>query len=79
MHWGLGHGCGELAGGFMISAIGAKYTFGIFGVISFIDLFLFIVVNEVHEKCCPEEEPNDTNLKDYSPIPQKPCCGDSIH
>ncbi len=72
VHWGLGHGCGELAGGFLISAIGAKYTFGIFGVISVIDLILFILVNELHDRCCPDEEKKD-NIS-YSPLSQKPCC-----
>eukprot|EP00794_Sanderia_malayensis_P003021 gene3021-3479_t len=75
VHWGLGHGCGELAGGFLINAIGAKYTFGIFALISVADLVLFILVNALHDNCCPNDD-NKDNLA-YSPLSQKPCCQNS--
>ena len=74
VHWGLGHGCGELAGGFLISSIGAKMTFGIFGIISVVDLILFVIVNTLHDKCCPREENRHVDQSEYSQLPQKPCC-----
>lgn len=74
VHWGLGHGCGELIGGFMISGIGARKTFAIFGILSLVDLLFFVLVNILHDNCCPEEETETPNDYEYQHLAEKPCC-----
>lgn len=44
---GLGCGGGGMVGGFLISAVGCRYTFLILAIVSFIDLFLFLIVNHI--------------------------------
>ena len=58
----------------MISGIGARKTFAIFGILSITDLIFFIVVNILHDKCCPEDEKENTNMYEYTPLESKPCC-----
>lgn len=56
VHWGLGHGSGELIGGFFISSFGASKTFAIFGALSLIDMGLYILVEKFASK---DENPNE--------------------
>ena len=58
----------------MISGIGAKKTFGIFGVLSVVDLLCFVLVNVLHDKCCPEDENKEIMKSDYTKLAEKPCC-----
>ena len=74
VHWGLGHGCGELAGGFLITAIGARKTFGIFGTLSLLNLAVFMTVNVLHDKFCADGTLKDKVNEDYVIIQDQPCC-----
>lgn len=47
VHWGLGHGSGELIGGFLISNFGAPTTFAIFGTFSLVIMGTYILVNHL--------------------------------
>ena len=47
VHWGLGHGSGELLGGFLISTFGASPTFAIFGAFSLVIMAAYIIVNKL--------------------------------
>ena len=47
VHWGLGHGSGELIGGFLISNFGAPTTFAIFGAFSLVIMGIYILVNHL--------------------------------
>ncbi|XP_065666036.1 major facilitator superfamily domain-containing protein 6 [Hydra vulgaris] len=48
VHWGLGHGIGELIGGFMVSWVGAAMTFNIFGVLTILELLVFALINHLN-------------------------------
>ena len=50
VHWGLGHGVGELIGGFMVSSMGAASTFNIFGVLTLFHLLIFWLINNYSRK-----------------------------
>lgn len=50
VHWGLGHGCGELLGGFMVSWVGAAMTFNLFGVATIIELLFFVLLNSLNSR-----------------------------
>ncbi|XP_057292972.1 major facilitator superfamily domain-containing protein 6-like [Hydractinia symbiolongicarpus] len=50
IHWGLGHGCGELLGGFMVSWIGGAMTFNVFGALTLLQLLIFMSVNYCSQK-----------------------------
>ena len=50
MHWGLGHGSGELIGGYFISSFGASKTFAIFGALSLVDMGLYMLVERFAPK-----------------------------
>lgn len=57
VHWGLGHGCGELIGGFMVSNLGAPQTFNIFGALTLLHLLIFWLINNYsNRKKAPYEE-----------------------
>ena len=58
----------------MISGIGARKTFLIFGILSGIDLLLFVLVNTLHNKYCPEDKNDDVLLQEYTLLTEKPCC-----
>jgi len=56
-HWGLGHGIGELIGGFMVSKLGAAATFNIFGVLTLLHLLIFWLINNyAKRKLFPRKE-----------------------
>lgn len=50
VHWGLGHGIGELIGGFMVSKLGAAATFNIFGVLTLLHLLIFWLINNYSKR-----------------------------
>ena len=58
----------------MISGIGARSTFLIFGILSVVDLILFVLVNVLHDKCCPDGQEEDRILGEYTALERKPCC-----
>ena len=69
VHWGLGHGIGELIGGFLVSWIGAKRTFIVFGFLSLADLLIFATFNVTKSKCCrPKDEEEERSDKAEEPI-----------
>lgn len=47
VHWGLGHGSGELIGGMLISSFGAPTAFSIFGSLCLILMGVYILVNRL--------------------------------
>lgn len=54
VHWGLGSGGGGIVGGLLISYVGTARSFFIFGVVSALNLLLFVLVNNwelVSRKC----------------------------
>ena len=58
----------------MISGIGARKTFLIFGILSVIDLLIFVLVNVLHDKCCPDAKEGDAVSQEYTLLSEKPCC-----
>ncbi|XP_022788560.1 major facilitator superfamily domain-containing protein 6-like [Stylophora pistillata] len=54
VHWGLGNGGGGVLGGLLITYAGATTSFLIFGVISLVDLSLFILLNNMEFFNCFE-------------------------
>ena len=58
----------------MISGIGARKTFLIFGILSVVDLIFFVLVNTLHSKCCPDAQEGDADLQEYTLLPEKPSC-----
>lgn len=63
IHWGLGHGVGELIGGFMVSSIGAAATFNIFGVLTLLHLLIFWLINNYSRKSkTNKNEDNDERI-----------------
>ncbi|XP_066927156.1 major facilitator superfamily domain-containing protein 6-like [Clytia hemisphaerica] len=65
IHWGLGHGIGELIGGFMVSSLGAAATFNIFGVLTLLHLLIFWLINNYasRKKRLAEDEVEDVANK----------------
>lgn len=49
IYWGLGLGAGGVIGGFIVSYIGLRLTFVGFGILSIVDLFLYILVNNCRQ------------------------------
>ena len=47
VHWGLGHGSGELIGGLLISTFGASTTFAIFGAFCLVLMAVYILVTNL--------------------------------
>lgn len=54
MYWGLGNGGGGVFGGLLIIYVGVIIFFFIFGVISIVDLSLFIFLNNMEFFNCFE-------------------------
>ena len=54
VHWGLGNGGGGVVGGLLITYAGATNSFLIFGIISLVDLSLFISLNNIEFFSCFE-------------------------
>ena len=52
VHWGLGNGGGGVVGGLLITYAGATTSFLIFGVVSLVDLSLFICLNNMEYFNC---------------------------
>ena len=50
VYWGLGMAVGGVLGGVMVHVIGARLTFRIEAVFSFVILLLFFAINNFHEK-----------------------------
>ena len=61
VYWGLGMAVGGVLGGTMVHVIGARMTFRLESVLSFVILVLFFAVNNFYEK---------SNW--YSQIPSEP-------
>ena len=48
VYWGLGNGTGHMLGGLSIENLGARITFWIFAVASFVNLIVFLVIQKVN-------------------------------
>ena len=59
VHWGLGHGSGELIGGFLISTVGASTTFSIFGTFCLVLMGAYVLVNNLTNGSDQEEGAKD--------------------
>ena len=68
IHGGLGFSIGGLVGGFMVHNYGHVLTFLIFGELSLLTLFLFILVNNVwpHTKHDLKDDKEDELLLEHS-------------
>jgi len=47
VYWGLGAGTGNLIGGLLVQAYGARVTFLVFAAASFINMTVFIIIQNV--------------------------------
>ena len=56
IHWGLGLGGGAIFGGIVVNAVGSKYTFLGYGVVSFLNLLGFILTRYLKWCVKPTEE-----------------------
>lgn len=54
VHWGLGNGGGGVVGGLLITYAGTTNSFLIFGIVTLVDLSLFIVLNNMEFFNCFE-------------------------
>lgn len=54
VYWGFGNGGGGVIGGLLIIYVGVMNFFFIFGIISFVDLSLFIFLNNIEFFSCFE-------------------------
>ena len=44
VHWGLGVGSGDVIGGFLVGYLGASGTFVTFGVLSLVNLVVYMLI-----------------------------------
>lgn len=56
VYFGLGNGGGGIVGGFIVSLIGCPYTFLLLGIISIVDLLLFVLVNNCSAMHCTRKK-----------------------
>ena len=61
IYWGLGLGAGGAIGGGIVSYIGLRLTFAVFGILSIVDLSLYILVNNCQQ--CQENICGPTSLQ----------------
>lgn len=47
VYWGLGAGTGHMLGGISVETLGARATFWIFAVASFINMLIFLIIQKV--------------------------------
>lgn len=66
---GLGSGGGGVVGGFIVGAVGCSNTFLILALVSFIDLLLFVLVNNCPVKSCKILK-NKAKLDKYEQVDQ---------
>ncbi|XP_028415359.1 major facilitator superfamily domain-containing protein 6-like [Dendronephthya gigantea] len=60
VHWGLGLGGGAILGGILVNAIGSKYTFLGYGVFTLLNLFGFILTQNL--RCCVKQTEESQSL-----------------
>lgn len=65
---GLGFGGGGVVGGLIVSAVGCNYTFLILAAISFVDLLLFLLVNNWPAMTCSRLKRNGGDPEAYQPL-----------
>ena len=61
IHWSFGGGGGGIAGGFLVSYVGTARSFCILGVLTVVDLLLFILVNN-WKSICPSNDQSVDHL-----------------
>ena len=44
LHWGLGHGSGQVIGGLLVHNLGSRKTFALFAFISALNFVLYLLV-----------------------------------
>lgn len=76
VYFGLGNGGGGMVGGIIVSLIGCPYTFLLLGVISIVDLFLFVLVNNCSAMHCTRKKTEDDS---ESPNAEYTLLKDELH
>jgi predicted MFS family arabinose efflux permease len=78
VYFGLGCGGGAIVGGLIVSLVGCPYTFLILGIISILDLLLFVLVNNCSAMHCKatlhaEDSSNSEELNsEYTLLKEEP-------